>query len=159
MATNEHPISGLMETTLEKIRQMVDANTIVGNPIHTADGATILPVSRISFGFASGGSDFAASKAPSKDLFGGGSGAGVSIMPIAFLVIQDGNVRLIQLAEKSNSSMDRILNMLPEVIDKVQSFIKDKKDGGKTPPPPEKGQDEDDGPVVVEETIIVEEML
>lgn len=152
MATNEHPISGLMETTLEKIRQMVDSNTIVGNPIHTQDGATILPVSRISFGFASGGSDFAASKTPQKDLFGGGSGAGVSIMPIAFLVIQDGNVKLIQLAEKSNSSIDRILNLLPEVIDKVQGFVKDAQENKDKKAPAEEAA----GPEVVEEVVIIE---
>ena len=115
-----HPINGLMDTTLEKIRQMVDSNTIIGNPIHTADGTTILPVSKVSFGFASGGSDFVSSKAP-KDLFGGGSGAGVSIQPVAFLVIQNGNVRTIQLADHS-STVDRALNMLPELMDKINGL-------------------------------------
>ncbi len=125
MATNsEHPISGLMDVTLEKIRQMVDSNTIIGNPIHTPDGTTILPVSRVSFGFASGGSDFVSSRAP-KDLFGGGSGAGVSIVPVAFLVLQKGgSVRMIQLAdERRGGTMDRALNMLPDLVDKVSGIV------------------------------------
>ena len=128
MANGEqHPISGLMNVTLEKIRQMVDSNTIIGNPIHSADGTTILPVNKVTFGFASGGSDFASTKAP-KDLFGGGSGAGVSLQPVGFLVIKEGNVRLIQLADHS-STVDRALNMLPDVVDKISGLVsKDKKD-------------------------------
>ncbi len=129
MANAEHPISGLMEVTLEKIRQMVDSNTIIGNPINTADGSTILPVSRVSFGFASGGSDFVSSRAP-KDLFGGGSGAGVTITPVAFLVLQQGSVRMIQLADvRGGSSVDRALNMLPDLVDKVSGFMANR--GGK----------------------------
>ena len=80
---SEHPIQGLMDVTLEKIKSMVDSNTIIGNPINMADGTMILPVSKVTFGFASGGSDFPTKT--SKELFGGGSGAGVSISPIAFL--------------------------------------------------------------------------
>lgn len=121
MANSEHPINSLMDVTLEKIRQMVDTNTIIGNPITTADGTTILPVSKVSFGFTSGGSDFVSSKAP-KDLFGGGSGAGVSMVPVAFLVLKDGNVRLLQLADKS-ATVDRALNMVPEVLDLVSGFM------------------------------------
>ncbi len=120
-----HPINGLMDVTLEKIRQLVDSNTIIGTPITTPDGSTILPVSKVTFGFTSGGSDFMSSKAP-KELFGGGSGAGVSITPVAFLVLSQGNVRMIQLADKNNG-LERALNMLPEVMDKIQGFInKDK---------------------------------
>lgn len=123
MANGEHPINGLMNVTLEKIKQMVDSNTIIGNPIVTADGTTILPVSRLSFGFTSGGSEFVSSKAP-KELFGGGSGAGVSISPIAFLVLKDGNVRLLQLADdKHGGTMDRVLNLVPEVMDKVSGLV------------------------------------
>lgn len=121
MANGEHPINGLMDVTLEKIRQMVDSNTIIGNPINTADGTTILPVSKVTYGFTSGGSDFMSSKAP-KELFGGASGAGVSITPVAFLVLHGGNVRLIQIAEKNNS-IDRVLNMVPDVMDRVQGFV------------------------------------
>ena len=93
----EHPIEGIMGVTMEKIRQLVDANTIIGEPI-TVDGATIIPISRVTFGFASGGSDVGAKT--NKQMFGGGTGAGVSIAPIAFLVISGGNVRTIQLVEQ-----------------------------------------------------------
>ena len=81
----EHPIQNLMNVTMDKIRQMVDSNTIVGKPITTDDGTTILPVSKVSFGFASAGTDFDGKNAANKDLFGGGSGAGVNIQPVAFL--------------------------------------------------------------------------
>ena len=94
----EHPIQGLMNVTMDKIRQMADSNTIIGKPIKTDDGTTILPVSRISFGFASAGTDFDGKNAANKDLFGGGSGAGVNIQPVAFLVVKDGCVRTIQLS-------------------------------------------------------------
>ena len=116
----EHPIQGLMNVTMEKIHQMVDSNTIIGKPITTEDGITILPVSKVSFGFASGGTDF---NAANKDLFGGGSGAGVNIQPVAFLVIKDGCVRTIQLSDSSNS-IDRALTMLPELVEKLTTLVK-----------------------------------
>ncbi len=119
----EHPIQGLMGVTMDKIREMVDSNTIIGKPIITADGTTILPVSRVSFGFGSGGSDFQGKNAANKDLFGGGSGAGVSIAPVAFLVVKDGNVRTIQLSDTSNT-IDRAITMIPELVDKVTDLIK-----------------------------------
>ncbi len=80
----EHPIQGLMNVTMDKIRQMADSNTIIGKPIKTDDGTTILPVSKVSFGFASAGTDFDGKNAANKDLFGGGAGAGVNIQPVAF---------------------------------------------------------------------------
>ena len=119
----EHPIQGLMNITMEKIHQMVDSNTIIGKPITTDDGTTILPVSKVSFGFASGGTDFDGKNAANKDLFGGGSGAGVNIQPVAFLVIKDGCVRTIQLTDGSNS-VDRALTMLPELVDKLAALVK-----------------------------------
>lgn len=124
---SEHPIQGLMDVTLEKIKSMVDSNTIIGNPINMADGTMILPVSKVTFGFASGGSDFP-SKNP-KELFGGGSGAGVSISPIAFLVVHEGDVHLLQLSDTSNS-LDRVIGMMPEMVDKVSELFskKDKSD-------------------------------
>ncbi|MGD9559087.1 MAG: GerW family sporulation protein [Oscillospiraceae bacterium] len=154
MANGEHPISGLMNVTLEKIRQMVDSNTIIGNPINTADGTTILPVSKVSFGFTSGGSDFVSSKAP-KDLFGGGSGAGVSITPVGFLVLRQGNVRFIQIADK-NSSIDRALNMLPDVLDKVQGFVDKKKDKAKDKPDDAAAAPAASDGVELDEIVIVE---
>lgn len=125
----EHPIQGLMNVTMDKIRQMADSNTIIGKPIKTEDGTTILPVSRISFGFASAGTDFDGKNAANKDLFGGGSGANVNIQPVAFLVVKDGCVRTIQLTDNNSNTLDRALVVLPELVDKVGAMLKkDKKD-------------------------------
>ena len=132
----EHPIQGLMNVTMDKIRQMADSNTIIGKPIKTDDGTTILPVSRISFGFASAGTDFDGKNAANKDLFGGGSGAGVNIQPVAFLVVKDGCVRTIQLSDGSNT-IDRALPMLPELVDKVSALLKkEEKKGAAAPAAP-----------------------
>lgn len=124
---SEHPIEGLISTALEKIKEMVDVETIVGNPISAPDGTTIIPVSKVSFGFASGGSDLPTKS--TKDLFGGGSGAGISITPIAFIVIANGDVKLLQLSINANST-NAVINMIPDVVDKITSIInkKDKKD-------------------------------
>ena len=129
----EHPIQGLMNVTMDKIRQMADSNTIIGKPIKTDDGTTILPVSRISFGFASAGTDFDGKNAANKDLFGGGSGAGVNIQPVAFLVVKDGCVRTIQLSDGSNT-IDRALTMLPELVDKVSALLKKEETQGTAAP-------------------------
>ena len=129
----EHPIQGLMNVTMDKIRQMTDSNTIIGKPIKTDDGTTILPVSRISFGFASAGTDFDGKNAANKDLFGGGSGAGVNIQPVAFLVVKDGCVRTIQLSDGSNT-IDRALTMLPELVDKVSALLKKEEKQGTAAP-------------------------
>ena len=129
----EHPIQGLMNVTMDKIRQMADSNTIIGKPIKTDDGTTILPVSRISFGFASAGTDFDGKNAANKDLFGGGSGAGVNIKPVAFLVVKDGCVRTIQLSDGSNT-VDRALTMLPELVDKVSALLKKEEKQGTAAP-------------------------
>ena len=129
----EHPIQGLMNVTIDKIRQMADSNTIIGKPIKTDDGTTILPVSRISFGFASAGTDFDGKNAANKDLFGGGSGAGVNIQPVAFLVVKDGCVRTIQLSDGSNT-VDRALTMLPELVDKVSALLKKEEKQGTAAP-------------------------
>ena len=121
---SEHPIQGLMATTMQKIREMVDVNTIVGEPILSPDGTTIIPVSKVSFGFASGGSDIP-SKNP-KDIFGGASGAGVSIQPLAFLVVHEGNVKLLQMTTDDNTA-NNVVNIVPEVLDKISElFRKDK---------------------------------
>lgn len=120
---SEHPIEGMMDTTMEKIKSMVDANTIIGNPINLADGTLVLPISKVTFGFASGGSDFPSKT--TKELFGGGSGAGVSIQPVGFLVAKEGNVRVMQLADTSNS-VDRALSLVPELVDKVTALVQKK---------------------------------
>lgn len=124
---SDHPINSLMDTTMKKIKEMIDVNTIIGDPITTPDGTTIIPVSKVSYGFASGGSDLPTKK-DNKDCFGGGSGAGVTINPVAFLTITKGSVKLIPI-EKYDGAVDRIVGMVPDVIDKVADMIKkDKKD-------------------------------
>lgn len=123
---SEHPIQGMMSTTMQKIREMVDVNTIVGEPITSPDGTIIIPVSKVSFGFASGGSDIP-SKQP-KDIFGGASGAGVSIQPLAFLVVYQGNVKLLQMTNDENTA-NNVVNMVPEVIDKISELFKKEKPG------------------------------
>ena len=126
---SEHPIEGMMGTTLEKIKQMVDVNSIIGDPITTPDGTVIIPVSKVSYGFASGGSDFPTKSPAAKELFGGGTGAGISIHPVAFLTISNGNVHLLQI-DPYNNTADRIIGMVPDVVDKISSMVnkKDEKD-------------------------------
>ena len=122
----EHPIGNLMDTTMNKIKEMIDVNTIVGEPITSPDGTLIIPVSKVSYGFASGGSDLPTKK-ENKDCFGGGSGAGVTIQPVAFLTVYKGDVKLIPV-EKYDGTADRLVGMIPEVIDKVKdAFKKDTK--------------------------------
>lgn len=126
MSENKHPINDLMSTTMQKIREMVDVNTIVGQPISTADGITLIPVSKLSFGFASGGSDFVSKnhKPGENNTFGGGSGAGVNISPVAFLIVKDGSVRILPVDPPAASTVDRVIEMVPEVMDKVTGFLK-----------------------------------
>ena len=118
----EHPIGNLMDTTMNKIKEMIDVNTIVGEPIVSPDGTLIIPVSKVSYGFASGGSDLPTKK-ENKDCFGGGSGAGVNINPIAFLVVRGDNVRLLYVAPPIDGAVDRVVDMVPELVDKVTGFI------------------------------------
>lgn len=126
----EHPINGLMGVTMDKIRELVNSDTIIGEPVSLPDGNTILPVSKVTFGVATGGSDFAAKQ--SKELFGGGSGAGVTVAPVAFLVVKDGNVRTIQLADPNNS-LERAITMLPELVDKLAALLKKEKPEAQAP--------------------------
>ncbi|MCI8405554.1 MAG: sporulation protein YtfJ [Oscillospiraceae bacterium] len=123
---SEHPIQGLMGTSMEKIREMVDVNTIIGDPISCPDGTVIIPVSKVGFGFAAGGSDWP-SKQP-KELFGGASGAGVSIQPLAFLVVSKGEVKILQI-DTASETADRVVGIVPEVIQTVADlFQKNKKE-------------------------------
>ena len=122
----EKPVQELMASSLEKIRDIVDSNTVIGSPIHTQDGTTILPISKVSFGFVSGGTDFATKT--QKDLFGGAASAGGSVTPVGFLVIKEGSVKLMQLAE-GGATLDRLINMMPEVIDRIEGFVANR--GGK----------------------------
>ncbi len=118
-----HTIEGILGVSMEKIRQMVDVNTIIGEPINT-ESATIIPVSKVSFGFASGGSDLPAQAA---EKFAGGAGAGVTVKPVAFIVIKpDGDVRLLELGSKGGA-VDSVIDALPGLIDKVKTMIAEKK--------------------------------
>ena len=129
---SDRPIEGLMGTTLEKIRQMVDVNTVVGNPITAPNGTTVIPVSKVMYGFASGGSEFNSKHPEKQNLFGGGSGAGVTITPIAFIAITNDDVKLLKV-ENFKDSQDRAVGMVPEIIDKIVSlFKKDKKEEEET---------------------------
>ena len=124
----ENSINNLIETALSKIKEMIDVNTIVGSPINTSDGTTIIPVSKVMLGFASGGADFDKpdkSEIP-KDLFAGGSGAGVGITPVAFLVVGQGSVKLLPVSNKT-TSVDRVIDLMPEIIDKIDSMVKSNK--------------------------------
>ena len=118
----QHPLNDLMSTAMEKIRTMVDANTIIGTPIQTGD-VTLIPVSRLSFGIASGGSDFVtkSQKPEQPKNFGGGSGASARLEPVAFLIIR--GVRLLPVAPGPITTVDRIVDAVPEVVDKVTEFI------------------------------------
>ena len=118
-------VQGLLGASMEKIKEMVDANTVIGTPINAADGTILIPVSRISYGFASGGSDL-----PNKanaELFGGGSGAGINITPVAFLVIANGDVRLLSVSAKPDAT-DKLVNLVPDVVDKISGAFSKKKE-------------------------------
>lgn len=128
-----HPIEGLMLTAMSSIRDMVDVNTIIGEPIESVDGMTIIPISKVSFGFAAGGSEFTGetvdeySKKEEEELvqyrlpFGGGAGAGASINPVAFLVVQNGTARLLPI--EHSSCVDRLLDYVPDLMEKVNQMF------------------------------------
>lgn len=141
---SQHPIENMMDVTIDKIKALVDANVIIGSPVTAADGTVVLPVSKATFGFASGGSDFPSKT--TKDLFGGGGGAGVTIQPVAFLVLRDGEVSVRQLADTS-SNVDRALSLVPELVEKVSALLaKNKADKAVQPEaenvPPETGKEQ-----------------
>lgn len=134
MSEKNHPINDLMSTTMQKIREMVDVNTIVGQPITTPDGVTLIPVSKLSFGFASGGTDYVSkNKKPGEaNTFGGGSGAGVNISPVAFLIVKGDSVRVLPVDPSGTSTLDRLVDTVPEVVDKVTTFLEKKKEDKET---------------------------
>ncbi|MFD1708487.1 GerW family sporulation protein [Siminovitchia sediminis] len=134
----EHPIKGLMTTAMENLKEMIDVNTIVGDPVETPDGGVILTVSKVGFGFAAGGSEFSAgggsssmdsSEEETSELpFGGGSGGGVSITPIAFLVVNSQGVNMLRL-DQSSQLLERMIDMAPVAIDKIQMIMKNGQSG------------------------------
>ncbi|MCA0754463.1 GerW family sporulation protein [Paenibacillus sp. N4] len=133
----EHPIQGLMQTAMENIKEMVDVNTIVGDPVQTPDGSIIMPISKVGFGFVAGGSDIRMDDAEHKNgtasdahhnaavsaPFGGGSGGGVSITPIAFLVVGTQGVKIVPLDSQTHL-LDRVIDSAPHMFDRLQSMMK-----------------------------------
>ena len=135
---SDHPIQGLMTAAMENLKEMVDVNTIIGDPVETPDGSIILTVSKVGFGFAAGGSEFIidnkqqGQSSTSEQPFGGGSGGGVSITPIAFLIVGSSGVKTIHLDEGTHL-LEKMLDLAPQVVDKIQSMLskKDQKDENK----------------------------
>lgn len=117
-------LPNMLESAMQKIREMVDVNSVIGQPITTPDGLTIIPVSKVSVGFGGGGSDFASKTG--ENPFGGGVGGGVKVTPICFLVVKDGNVRIMPVAEPANTTADRIVEMIPDTIDKLAAALEKK---------------------------------
>lgn len=132
----EHPIEGLMDTVMNSLREMIDVNTIIGEPIEASNNTLIIPISKVGFGFAAGGSEFSCEtidgyikKEKDEEIqyrlpFGGGSGAGVSINPVAFLIVQNETVKLLPI--EHNSSIDKLLDYVPDLIEKAKSIINNK---------------------------------
>ena len=118
-------VEGLMGVSVDKIRELVDANTVVGTPIAVGEGVTIIPVSKVSYGFASGGSDLPSKS--SSDLFGGGAGAGINITPVAFLTVKDGEINLLPVVSKPDT-VDRLVSLVPDAVNKISELTKKKKD-------------------------------
>ena len=118
-------VEGLMGVSVEKIREMVDANTIVGTPITVGDGVTLIPISKVTYGFASGGSDLPSKS--NKELFGGGAGAGITITPVAFLTVHNGEINLLPVVSKPDS-VDRLISLIPGAVEKVTELVKNKKE-------------------------------
>lgn len=121
----KHPIEGLMQTAMESLKTMVDVNTILGDPVETPDGAVIVPVSRVTFGFAAGGGEFVETNRSAKEEgaapFGGGSGAGIALNPVAFLVVGRESVRLLPVNQ--TAIYDRLIDLVPEFLDRVQDMV------------------------------------
>ena len=123
----KNPLNEVLQESMAKVREMVDTNTIVGQPIQTPDGVTLIPISRVSFGFGGGGTAFGNKKEPAADPnLGTAMGAGVKVEPVAFLIIKEGTVRVMPVAVPAVTTVDRIVEMVPDVVDKVSGFIKKK---------------------------------
>ena len=122
---SERPIDNLLDTTMQKIKEMVNSETIIGDAIDLPNGAVAIPVSKVTYGFASGGSEMSSKKQDDQNLFGGGSGAGVTLSPVGFLTMVDGKVELLRV-EPSNNTIDRVIDMVPGAIDKIGAMIKKK---------------------------------
>jgi sporulation protein YtfJ len=119
-----HNVPNMLENTIAKIREMVDVNSVIGDPITTPDGTTIIPVSKVSVGFGGGGSDYVSKNANKQENpFGGGAGGGVKVTPVAFLIVKDGNVRMLPVATPANTTADRLVEQIPDALDKFAAFL------------------------------------
>ncbi|GAV22318.1 GerW family sporulation protein [Carboxydothermus pertinax] len=122
MEEQHHPIESLMKTAMESIKEMVDVDTVVGSAVETPDGSVIIPVSKVTLGFAAGGSEFSTGDGKEKSLpFGGGSGAGVSVQPVGFLVVGQGQIRLLPV--DTNALVDKLIDMTPDLLAKIQNIV------------------------------------
>lgn len=121
----KNPLSEMMQESMAKVREMVDTNTIVGQPIQTPDGVTLIPISRVSIGFGGGGAAFGNKNNENADNLGAGIGSGVRIEPVAFLIVKDGITRIMPVAIPAMNTVDRVVEMVPEVMDRVTNFIND----------------------------------
>lgn len=123
-------LPNMLENTIQKIREMVDSNSVVGDPITTPDGVTIIPISKISIGLGGGGSDFVSKNVDHRqeNPFGGGVGAGVKVTPVAFLIVKEGTVRMLPVAAPASTTADRLVEMVPDTLDKIASFIDGRKE-------------------------------
>ena len=124
---NINPIGELMQTTMENVKNILKVDTVVGDPIYTPDGITLVPISRISVGFGGGGVEFGNKKGGDNRPYGGGNATGVKVDPIGFLVIKDGSVRMINVTPPASNTVDRLIDMVPQVIDRVDEFIEKQK--------------------------------
>ena len=125
-----HPLSDMMTSTMAKIKDMIDVNTVIGDPITTPDGVTLIPITKVSVGYGGGGSDFVTKNYPANrdNAFGGGAGAGVTITPMAFVVIRGESVRMLPIAEPASTSVDRIVEMVPDILDRVEALLRKPQD-------------------------------
>ena len=120
---NYNPIGELMQTTMDNVRNILKVDTVVGDPIYTPDGSTLVPISRISVGFGGGGIELNMKNANGNRPFGGGNATGVKIEPIGFLVIKDGSIRMVNVTPPASNTVDRLIDMVPQVMDRVDEFI------------------------------------
>ena len=117
-------LPNMLDNTIAKIRELVNANSVVGEPIVTNDGVTIVPISKISIGLGGGGSDFVSKhQNQQENPFGGGVGAGIKVTPVAFLIIKEGSVRMVPVAAPANTTVDRLVEMVPDTLDKIAAFV------------------------------------
>ena len=125
-----HPLNEMMTSSMAKIKDMIDVNTVIGDPITTPDGVTLIPITKVSVGYGGGGSDFVTKNYPANrdNAFGGGAGAGVTITPMAFVVIRGESVRMLPIAEPASTSVDRIVEMVPDILDRVEALLRKPQD-------------------------------